>query len=112
MKGTTNVLSYFFSSDPQQVGVLFLMQPNSLLSLHRHMGTQKEKLGRPWYRGTACNALSIGAAFTNRSVTFGLKGKNKWEIIFFNLKKIFKVIFCICCICHMFHSPPEPMVMT
>lgn len=55
------------------------MQPNSLLSLHRHMGTQKEKLGRPWYRGTACNALSTGAAFTNRSVTFGLKGKKKKE---------------------------------
>lgn len=40
-RGTTNVLSSFFFSfsDPQQVAALFLMQPNSPLSLQRHTHT-------------------------------------------------------------------------
>lgn len=71
--GTTNVLSssIFFFSDPQQVEELFLMQPNSLLSPHTHTHTphKEKKIGRPWYQGSACNALSTVVALINRWVT-------------------------------------------
>lgn len=51
-RGTTNVLSSFFFSfsDPQQVAALFLMQPNSPLSLQRHTHTHKPKqMMRPFF---------------------------------------------------------------